>query len=142
MATTLLALWLVDLDKTNPDLQPLAMIAQLMFVAMAFSCQLLPVTVDILFIRKGTSAGAIAGVAMGILAVFCFTPFPAMLAGKTAESVISEVTGPMQALFDIGFCGLLVNVAVFVVVSRLTKPLAPEHVKSFENDLRHVTEIH
>jgi len=62
--------------------------------------------------------------------------------GNTAESAIDVVAGPMKALFDIGFCGLLVNVAVFVVVSRLTKPLAPEHVKSFENDLRHVTEIH
>ena len=136
VATTLLALWLVDLDKTNPDLQPLAMIAQLMFVAMAFSCQLLPLTADILFIRKGTSAGAIAGVAVGVLAVFFFTPFPGMLLGENTESAITGVTGPMRALFDIGFCGLIVNVAVFVVVSRLTKPLPPDHVKSFANDLK------
>ena len=136
VVTTGLALWLVDLDKTNPDLKPLAMIAQLMFVAMAFSCQLLPVTLDILFIRKGTSAGAIAGISSGILAVFFFTPFPGMLMGQSAGAAVTAITGPMEALFDIGFCGLMVNVAVFVIVSRLTTPPPPDHVKTFENDLK------
>ena len=136
VVATLLALWLVDLDKSNPDLKPLAMIAQLMFVAMAFSCQLLPVTLDILFIRKGTAAGAITGISLGILAVFLFTPFPGMLLGRNAGSAIDGLTEPMRALFDIGFCGLIVNVAAFVLVSRLTKPLPPDHVKAFENDLR------
>ena len=50
------------LGESNPDFQPLALIAQLMFVAMAFSCQLLPLAIDALFIRKGTQTGAICGI--------------------------------------------------------------------------------
>ena len=62
--------------ESNPDFQPLALIAQLMFVAMAFSCQLLPLAIDALFIRKGTQTGAICGITAGIATVFLFTPFP------------------------------------------------------------------
>ncbi|MEM7012575.1 MAG: sodium:solute symporter family protein, partial [Verrucomicrobiota bacterium] len=52
-------------------------IAALMFTAIGFSCQLLPVVIDMLFIRKGTQAGAIAGIASGIFVVFLFTPLNA-----------------------------------------------------------------
>ena len=37
------------------------------FLAMAFSAQLLPVTIDLLFLRKGSRAGAIAGLAAGLV---------------------------------------------------------------------------
>ncbi|HCR31192.1 MAG TPA: hypothetical protein DIV79_14365, partial [Opitutae bacterium] len=83
---TLLALWLVMLGENNPDFQPLALIAQLMFVAMAFSCQLLPLAIDALFVRKGSQTGAICGIIAGIGTVFLFTPFPALIFGEGSFS--------------------------------------------------------
>ena len=51
------------------------------FLAMAFSAQLLPVTIDLLFLRKGSRAGAIAGLAAGLLTVCLFPPLVNLLPG-------------------------------------------------------------
>lgn len=136
VVTTLLALWLVMLGENNPDFQPLALIAQLMFVAMAFSCQLLPLAIDALFIRKGTQTGAICGIIAGIGTVFLFTPFPALLMGEGSFSSLAHLTKALSGLFDIGFCGFFVNTIVFVVVSKYTTSPSPERVAAFENDLK------
>ena len=109
IVATLLALWIVTLGESNPDFQPLALIAQLMFVAMAFSCQLLPLALDALFIRKGTQAGAICGTIAGIGTVLLFTPFPALIISNDSFSSLAQLTSTLSSLFDIGFCGFLVN---------------------------------
>ena len=136
IVATLLALWLVMLGESNPDFQPLALIAQLMFVAMAFSCQLLPLAIDALFIRKGAQAGAICGIIAGIATVFMFTPFPALILGDGSFSSLAQLTSILSGLFDIGFCGLVVNTVVFVLVSNFTKAPSAEAVAAFENDLK------
>ena len=132
---TLISLWLVMLGESNPGFQPLALIAQLMFVAMAFSCQLLPLVIDALFIQKGTQIGAICGIIAGIATVFLFTPLPALILSDESFNCLTQLASTLSGLFDIGFCGFLVNVIVFAIVSKLTKPLAEEAVTAFERDL-------
>jgi len=122
VAATMLSLWLVHKGKWNPDFQPLQLIAKLGFVAMGFSCQLLPIIVDMLFLRRGTRAGAIAGMVAGIGVVFFFTPFPQMMTGNVgAPGKVYSFFGELKRLFDIGFCGFVVNAAVFVLVSLFTR---------------------
>jgi len=121
VVSTLLALWLVRLGTDDPDFKPLALIAQLMFVAIAFSCQLLPMTIDVLFLRRGTASGAICGVVAGILVVCLFTPLPAVLLGTDAATSLAGFTGTLSRLFDLGFIGFVVNATVFALVSRFTR---------------------
>jgi SSS family solute:Na+ symporter len=133
---TLLALWLVMLGENNPDFRPLALITQLMFVAMAFSCQLLPLAIDALFLRKGTQTGAICGIIAGIATVFLFTPFPALILGDASFSSLSQLTKTLSGLFDIGFCGFAVNTLVFTIVSRFTTPPSSDKARAFDKALQ------
>jgi len=118
VVATLLALWIVRVGDRNPDFQPLALIAQLMFVAMAFSCQLLPLAIDALFIKAGNRIGAICGIATGIFVVCLFTPLPSIFLG--ADNSIANLTGTLNGLFDVGFIGFVANACVFAVVSYAT----------------------
>ena len=104
-------------------------IAKLMFTAIAFSCQLLPAVIDMLFLRKGTQAGVIAGIASGVFVVFWFTPLNQLV------PKIETLTGVISTHVDIGFAGFTINVLVFTVVSILTKPLSPEHVEIMRRDM-------
>ena len=108
VVVALLALWLVRHGNADPDFKPVKMIADLMFVAMAFSAQLLPATVDVLWLKRGSAAGAAWGMAAGLATVFCFTPFVAWDGGRDISRNL-----------DVGFVGMVINVAVFVAVTRL-----------------------
>lgn len=88
------------------------------FMAMAFSAQLLPLTIDILYLKKGTREGAIAGLAAGIVTVFLFPPLASLILGE--ENVVTLFTADLKSLLDVGFCGIVVNAIVFVLVSRMT----------------------
>ena len=132
VVAALLALWLVQVGQHNKDFKPLQMITEMMFVAIAFSCQVLPVTIDMLFIRKGTRAGAICGMIAGLAVVFCFTPLPSLLLGEGLGSDIAGGAAYFKKLFDIGFCGFVVNLPVFVLVSLFTKKPNPERVAEFK----------
>ncbi|MFK5923962.1 MAG: sodium:solute symporter family protein [Verrucomicrobiota bacterium] len=124
---TLLALWLVNAGHDNEKFAPLKMIASLMFAAIAFSCQLLPATVDMLFIRKGTRAGVLAGMIAGVVTVFLFTPF--------APAAIGETVKPLTRNLDLGLIGFTVNVIVFVLVSKLTPALDQKHIAALSKDM-------
>ena len=63
----------------------------------------------------------------GIFVVFLFTPF--------AGDAVKPITGTLKKIFDIGFCGFVVNLLVMIVVSRFTQPLDPERVARFRQDL-------
>lgn len=104
-----LALWLVHLGN-DEQFEPLRMIADLMFLAMAFSAQLLPATVDVFWIKRGTAAGAALGMLCGLATVFAFTPL-----------VATDVTRSISRNLDVGFVGIVVNVAVFVTVSAMSR---------------------
>ena len=131
-----LALWLVQVGQNNQDFKPLQMIAEMMFVAIAFSCQVLPVTLDMLFIRKGTRAGAIWGMVAGLGVVFCFTPLPGLMLGEGLGTDIADKATYFKKLFDIGFCGFAVNVPVFVLVSLFTKKPDAERVAEFKQIMK------
>jgi len=118
-AATLISLAVIWLSKESDHFNPIKLIAEMGFVAMAFACQLIPVTVDVLFVRRGTRAGAICGMVTGIAVVFLFTPFYSMIVGDTAESV--SVIRAINRTVDSGFFAVVFNVLVFAVVSALTK---------------------
>ncbi|NIP98294.1 MAG: sodium:solute symporter family protein [Akkermansiaceae bacterium] len=102
-------------------------------LAMAFSAQLLPITVDLLFLRRGSRAGAIAGLGAGLLTVCLFPPLGPLVFG--ANSSLVETTSHLKSLFDVGMCGIIVNTVVFVAVSWFTEKPDPAHTASFSNDL-------
>ncbi|MDG1854614.1 MAG: sodium:solute symporter family protein [Verrucomicrobiales bacterium] len=123
--TTAIALGIVSLgENTNFGKGLLQTIAEFFFLAMAFSCQLVPSAIDILYIRKGTRIGAIAGMCTGgavVLATFIFS----------SEEGIQYI----KRLIDLGCLAVTFNVLVFVIVSKLTQRVDPSHIASFERDL-------
>jgi SSS family solute:Na+ symporter len=129
VAATLVALYLVRVGERSEDFAPLRMIVEMMYVAIAFSCQVLPATIDVLFIRRGTRTGAIAGMVAGLVTVLCFTPAANLLLG--AGEPIADAVGFLKRLFDIGFCGFVVNAAVFAAVSLITKSPDPRRSVEF-----------
>ncbi|NOX53459.1 MAG: sodium:solute symporter family protein [Planctomycetes bacterium] len=121
VAGSALALALVQIGEHRQDFAPLRMIIEMQFVAMAFSCQLLPVVIDMLFLHRGTRSGAIGGLIAGLLTVALFTPAPGILLGQSLGQPVAQTADYLKSLFDIGFCGLVVNVVVFVSISGLAK---------------------
>jgi SSS family solute:Na+ symporter len=108
-------------------------IAAFFFLAMAFSAQLLPITVDLLFLRRGSKAGAIAGLVAGLLTVCLFSPLGGLLLG---DASLVMATAHLKALLDVGMCGIAVNAVVFVVVSKFTRKPDAERRRKFADDLR------
>ena len=129
---SILALTLVIVGERDPTFKPLKMIVEMQFVAMAAACQFLPVTIDVLFVRRGTRAGAIGGMLAGLVVVLLFTPLPLVLLGKGVGQNVTDTATWLKKLFDIGFCGLVANVTVFLLVSLVTRKPDPEHVAAFK----------
>jgi len=117
---------------TGTDL--LNAIAAFFLLAMAFSAQLLPITIDLLFLRRGTKAGAAAGLIAGILTVCLFPPLGTLIFG--AENMVIGGTTKLKTILDVGFCGIAINTLVFAAVSRFTPPPDQSHRESFARDLR------
>ena len=113
---TLLALALV-LASRHSESNPLSMIVVLGLLAIAFSTQLLPMTVDMLYLQWGTRQGAIAGVAVGLVVIFILSPFFPMVFGQSGQGLIAL----MKRSIDIGAWALFFNAATFVVVSAYTR---------------------
>ncbi|MBT5831655.1 MAG: sodium:solute symporter family protein, partial [Candidatus Latescibacteria bacterium] len=109
---TVVALALVILSRYSPA-NPLGMIVILGLLAIAFATQLLPITIDMLFIKKGTRWGAICGAITGLIVVFTLSPFWSIIAGDTFGGILGE----MKRMFDIGAWGVLGNTLVFALVS-------------------------
>ncbi|MAG57614.1 MAG: hypothetical protein CMJ83_15080 [Planctomycetes bacterium] len=127
---SLFAYVLVRYGNRHPDFEPIKMIAQLMLVAIAFSLQLVPAALDVLFVNRGSGRGALCGILSGLVVVFLFTPLPALFSESAAHS-LADLTLDLKRNVDAGFCGLFVNVVVFAVVSRFTTKPAPDVVKAF-----------
>jgi SSS family solute:Na+ symporter len=103
-------------------------------LAMAFSAQMLPITIDLLFFRRGSRAGAIAGLAAGILTVCLFPPLGKMILGESGS--LLKGTSALKALFDVGMCGIIANTLAFVIVSKFTRKPDQAHREEFARDLR------
>ena len=122
---TCLALLVVSLgENTEFGKGLLETIMQFFFLAMAFSCQLVPPAIDILYVRKGTRAGAIAGMCTGgavVLATYLFSE--------------KEATQYLKRIIDLGCLAIIFNVVVFTIVSTITKKVDPSHIERFKRDL-------
>ena len=126
---TALALLLVIIGRQSEH-NPLGMIVVLGLLAISFSTQLLPLTIDMLYLRRGTRQGASAGLCVGIATVFLFSPFFPMLAGDT----FADLLGQARTMIDTGAWGLCANILPFAAVSYFTRatadratPAAPRH---------------
>ncbi len=126
IAVATLASLVLVIVANRSESNPLAMIAILGLFAIAFSSQLLPVTFDMLYVRRGTKAGAIAGMVTGLAIVFFISPFMPPLGEGLAG-----VRQAMLGMIDKGAWGVMGNVIVFTVVSFFTQPLQPATVAKF-----------
>ena len=113
---TVVALVLVLIGRHSAN-NPLGMIVILGLLAIAFATQLLPVTIDMLFIRQGTRAGAIWGMVTGLMIVFALSPFFSMLVGD----FMGDTLGAMKRLFDVGAWAVFGNALVLVLVSAVQR---------------------
>jgi SSS family solute:Na+ symporter len=136
IAATVLAFLVSYVSQTNPEFGLLRTIAQFFLLALAFSCQLLPVTLDILFVRRGTPAGAAWGMAAGVLTVLVMSPFFGMVVGDGTFTELRAVFGDLKNLFDHGFLGVVVNTIVFVGVSAMTEGPNRDRIRAFVADLK------
>jgi len=145
IGTTLAALAIVLGSGTDPSKSTfdfMTMIATLALMAVGFSSQLLPVTFDILFFRKGSPSGAAAGLAAGLLgcALFgqMFTPLANWIAssGASGESIIAAFDSVKTTIgIHSSAWGLLFNVPVFMAVSWFTQPVEQSIKNDFANAL-------
>ena len=119
VAATLLALGMVFVSRSSESFDPVGMIVPMSLLAIAFSSQLLPVTFDVLFLKHGSRQGAIAGIIAGMLVVLMFSPLLAIITGSDSEAV--GLFARLKQIADIGFCGVVVNVAVFTLLSVIGK---------------------
>ncbi|MFP6900809.1 MAG: sodium:solute symporter family protein, partial [Opitutales bacterium] len=121
VVATLVAVALVEWSAGAKEFNPLELISQLMLLAIAFSSQLLPIAIDILFLNKGTRQGAVAGLAAGIGIVVLFTVKPDWSFGITKVVHVSAVGAGMNAF-------------VFALVSCFTDKIPQKRI----DDFRHI----
>ena len=134
---TMSSVLFVDLGEKAGEFNPLTLITQLMFLAVAFSSQLLPLAIDCLYLHKGTRAGAMAGLAAGILTVLLFGPFPALILNENHPvlAALLKFTTSASAQIHISAIGIIVNTTVFALVSCVTPKLSPYHLLKFKEVL-------
>lgn len=126
---TIAALMLVLISETSETFNPVEEIAALMIFAIAFSSQILPVAFDMLYFRRGTRLGAIAGVITGLIVVFAFSSFTNTL---TEAAGLTDTLARLGKLMDAGMWGLVANAIVFALVSLVTPKLDTQHVETFK----------
>lgn len=100
------------------------MIVGMALFAVAFSVQLLPITLDMLFWKRGTKTGAIAGLATGIFCAFLFTSLFPMLAEVVPglERLMEIVNQCKQAIpIHATAWGLIPNAMLFVGISLMQR---------------------
>ena len=96
------------------------MIVGLALFAVAFSVQLLPMTIDVLFVKRGTKHAAIASLALGLVVAFCFTSLFSPLFSDDSSLLLNLVQNAKSIIpIHASAWGLAVNVSVFVTISWL-----------------------
>ena len=123
VVATLAAVGLVEWSEGAKEFNPLELISQLMLLAIAFSSQLLPIAIDVLFLNKGTRKGAVAGLAAGIGIGVLFTIQPDWSFGITKFVHVSAI-------------GAGINALVFALVSRFTEKIPQKRIDEFRNIMK------
>ena len=100
------------LSVTNPG-----ELVNILLVCYGFIGQLFPCMLGVLCWPRATKAGAIAGLASGVLVVALF-----------------NIVWPNPLFVHAGIWGLLVNLPVFIIVSLFTKPASEETLHKFFPD--------
>ncbi|MEE3234701.1 MAG: sodium:solute symporter family protein [Candidatus Latescibacterota bacterium] len=113
---TLLALALVILGR-HSQANPLGMIVALGLLAIAFSTQLLPMTVDILYLQIGTRQGAVAGLVTGIISILLLSPISPLTLYDSMDLTLEL----LRSTVDIGTWGLMLNCLVFFTISSINR---------------------
>ncbi|MFI4875727.1 MAG: sodium:solute symporter [Blastopirellula sp. JB062] len=103
------------------------MIVDLALFAVAFSVQLLPMTIDVLYLRRGSGTAATAGLAVGLLVAFLFTSlFPAVVEMTSLSPLDALLTWVNQARLFLpvhaSAWGLGANVLLFLLVNLFVRP--------------------
>ena len=143
VAATAAALVVVILGR-NPTVAAkyefMNMIGKMGLMAVAFSAQLLPIAIDILFLQKGTGKGAAAGLAAGLLVAFLCGPlFPFVVndflgSPEILSSLLAKVDAFKGSLIVHGSVwGLIFNIPVFVLVSLVTRRPHPDKVQQYRD---------
>ena len=127
---TILALLVVIVSRTSEEVNLVGMIAQLGLMAIAFSSQLLPLTFDMLYVKRGTRQGAFWGLGAGLLVVFMLSPMFQVISGAGAST--NEWVDTLKSIFDVGAWGLLINCLVFGLVSVAGRQKAKKEAKPVE----------
>ena len=138
LAATVLSLFFVLVGRI-PDSSLagfMQMIVGLTLFAVAFSVQLLPMTIDLLYVRRGTAWGAIAGLVVGLMMAFCFTslfpPLAESIGHPLLDQILAVVKTCKEALpIHATAWGLIPNTLVFVVVSLVTPRIPDERRAEF-----------
>jgi solute:Na+ symporter, SSS family len=136
IAATVAAVALVEISQKSSSFDPLKLITQLMFLAIAFSSQLLPLAIDSLFIHKGTRQGAVAGISFGILVVLVFSPLRDILLSEDAAASLGAFTDTLQQTIHISAIGILSNTLVFAIVSRFTEKIPQKRIDEFRRIMK------
>jgi SSS family solute:Na+ symporter len=123
VVATLAAVGLVEWSEGAKEFNPLELISQLMLLAIAFSSQLLPIAIDVLFLNKGTRQGAVAGLAAGIGIVVLLTIKPDWSFGMTKVVHFSAISAGMNAF-------------VFALVSRFTEKVPQKRIDEFRQIMK------
>ena len=123
VVSTLAAVALVEWSEEAKAFNPLELISQLMLLAIAFSSQLLPIAIDVLFLNKGTRKGAVTGLAVGLGMVLLLTVKPDLSFGITKVIHVSAF-------------GAGINALVFALVSSFTSKLPEKRVDEFREIMK------
>ena len=138
LAATVLSLFIV-LTGRSPESSLagfMQMIVGLTLFAVAFSVQLLPLTIDVLYVRRGTAWGAVAGLVVGLVVAFCFTSLFPPLVGLVGHPLLGQILDTVQTCkqalpIHATAWGLIPNTLVFVVVSLVTPRVPAERRAEF-----------
>jgi Na+/proline symporter len=144
--STALAVFLVirgkHLERAGDSSEILQMLVALGLVAVAFTSQLLPITIDILFIRRGTYLGAIVGLVLGLTGAFVFGPLlNSFVTGLEAWDQwnlfqwLHESVEDLKTVIpiDASAWGLLLNSIGFATVSLFSRPVDGKIRKAYAN---------
>jgi len=132
LLATLLSLYVV-IKGSQPESSLagfMQMIVGLALFAVAFSVQLLPITVDILYLKWGTKTGAVVGLALGLLFAFAFTSlFPMVIGG---DSVLIGFVNQAKSILPVHAAawGLAANVTGFAIVTSFQRSFRRSYVST------------